>query len=102
MTASSATRPRSHPRRTCVACRTERDKRELVRVVRTPSREVLIDWTGRVAGRGAYLCADGSCWTLALQRDALQRALDVPLPAELIEILGRTDPASVSEVAHGA
>ncbi len=46
-----------------------------------------MDATGRVAGRGAYLCADGSCWTAALARGTLQRALETPLPAELREHL---------------
>jgi predicted RNA-binding protein YlxR (DUF448 family) len=47
----------------------------------------MIDETGRVAGRGAYLCRDGGCWTTALGRGALGRALGAPLPAELREAL---------------
>jgi predicted RNA-binding protein YlxR (DUF448 family) len=66
-----------------VACRTSRQKREFVRIVRTPAGEVVMDPTGRLAGRGAYLCADGSCWHVALAKGALQRALATPLPAEL-------------------
>jgi len=69
--------------RTCVACRTARQKRDLVRVVRTPDGRVLLDETGRLAGRGAYLCADGSCWRNALDKGTVQRALGVPLPEEL-------------------
>jgi predicted RNA-binding protein YlxR (DUF448 family) len=69
--------------RTCVGCRTERAKRELVRIVRLPSGDVVMDSTGKLSGRGAYLCADGTCWTLALRRGALERALAVPLPSEL-------------------
>jgi predicted RNA-binding protein YlxR (DUF448 family) len=42
-----------------------------------------IDETGRAPGRGAYLCADGTCWQAAVQRNALGRALEVPVPAEL-------------------
>jgi predicted RNA-binding protein YlxR (DUF448 family) len=66
-----------------VACRTTSAKRELVRIVRTPDGRVVSDPTGRLPGRGAYLCADGSCWGRALQRGALSRALGVPLPAAL-------------------
>ena len=47
----------------------------------------MIDETGRVAGRGAYLCRDAGCWTTALGRGALGRALEAPLPAELREAL---------------
>ena len=42
-----------------------------------------LDASGRLAGRGAYLCADGSCWTTALKKRAIERALGVELPAEL-------------------
>ena len=48
---------------------------------------VTIDETGRLAGRGAYLCRDAGCWTTALERGALGRALEAPLPAELRESL---------------
>lgn len=75
--------PRRYPTRTCVACRTERQKRELVRVVRAPDGSVDLDRTGKAAGRGAYLCADGSCWSNALKKKSIERALSVTLPAEL-------------------
>ena len=54
--------PRPIPTRSCVACRTARPKRELVRVVRTPGGAMVLDETGRAAGRGAYLCRDAACW----------------------------------------
>ena len=75
--------PRRFPVRTCVACRTERQKREFVRVVRAPDGTVSIDTTGRANGRGAYLCADGSCWAVALKKKAVERALGVALPADV-------------------
>lgn len=80
---SAHTQPRRYPTRTCVACRTERQKRDLVRVVRAPDGSVAIDSTGKAAGRGAYLCADGSCWTAALKKKSIERALSTPLPPEL-------------------
>ncbi len=48
---------------------------------------MIIDETGRVAGRGAYLCRDAGCWTLAAERGALGRALAAPVPPELREAL---------------
>jgi predicted RNA-binding protein YlxR (DUF448 family) len=54
-----------------------------VRLVRRADGEVVMDETGRQPGRGAYLCADASCWSLALRRSALQRALRAPLPTGL-------------------
>jgi predicted RNA-binding protein YlxR (DUF448 family) len=58
-----------------------------VRIVRTPDGRVVLDETGRVAGRGAYLCRDGACWKLALERGAITRALNVPVPPALREAL---------------
>ena len=75
--------PRRYPTRTCVACRTERQKRDLVRVVRAPDGTVALDRSGKAPGRGAYLCADGSCWSGALKKKAIERALSTVLPFEL-------------------
>jgi predicted RNA-binding protein YlxR (DUF448 family) len=70
------------PQRTCVACRTVRPKRELVRIVRTPEGAVIVDETGKRSGRGAYLCRRRDCWEMALARRQLERALKVTLTAE--------------------
>jgi uncharacterized protein len=48
---------------------------------------VTIDETGRLAGRGAYLCRQAGCWTTALEKGALGRALETTLPQELRESL---------------
>jgi uncharacterized protein len=63
------------PLRKCVACQEMMPKKELIRVVRTPEEEVLIDLTGKKSGRGAYLCGKVSCFTLAKKSKALDRAL---------------------------
>jgi len=81
---------RRAPTRSCVACRTSRDKRELLRIVRTPDGAVRADAGGRIAGRGAYVCRDTSCISLAISRGTLARALDIPVPAELLEELAAT------------
>lgn len=72
---SKGGRPKHVPERTCVACRSTRPKRELVRLVRLPTGTVEVDLTGRKAGRGAYLCANAACWELGLKKDRLARAL---------------------------
>jgi len=90
--------PRRYPTRTCVGCRTERQKRELVRIVRAPDGTVSLDPTGRAAGRGAYLCADGSCWSVALKKNSLERALAVPLPTELRDRLVQGDPFTLGGI----
>jgi hypothetical protein len=85
---SKQSRRRKHvPQRVCVACRTPRPKRQLVRIVRTPEEEVVIDETGKRNGRGAYLCSQRSCWETALARRQLERALRVTLTTETVDQL---------------
>jgi hypothetical protein len=80
---SKRTRKRKRiPQRTCVACRTVRPKRELVRIVRTPEGHVDVDETGKQNGRGAYLCPQVSCWERAVSKGQLNRALRANLSEE--------------------
>jgi uncharacterized protein len=73
-----------------------------VRIVRTPAGEMRLDVTGRAHGRGAYLCADPACWQLAVTRDALERALSIPMNAELRERLVHGDLVSLHGGRHGS
>jgi len=70
-----------------VACRTVRPKADLQRIVRTPDGAVVVDDTGRVAGRGAYVCRSGDCLARALEKGALGRALKTSLPVETRDAL---------------
>jgi uncharacterized protein len=80
---------RRPPSRSCVGCRAVRDKRELTRIVRTPDGRVVLDPSGRLAGRGAYLCDDPACREAAMKKSALSRALAAPVPEALrAELLG--------------
>jgi uncharacterized protein len=74
--------PRHIPQRSCVACRTVQDKKALVRLVRTPDGEILIDPTGKMGGRGAYVCPRPDCLRAAQKRKSLDRAFKAPVPAE--------------------
>lgn len=76
------------PTRTCVACRTARPKQELRRIVRTPDGSIVADATGKLAGRGAYVCPDTDCLTIAIKKGALSRALETPLPPTFVEDIG--------------
>jgi predicted RNA-binding protein YlxR (DUF448 family) len=75
------------PQRTCIACRTTRAKKELVRIVSPAEGGIEIDLTGKRNGRGAYLCAKRSCWDQALKTGALTRALRVNLEDEDLDSL---------------
>ncbi|MCW5882388.1 MAG: YlxR family protein [Anaerolineae bacterium] len=74
------------PQRTCVGCRQSQGKRVMVRVVRTPEAGVVIDPTGKRAGRGAYICADPPCWEAAL-KGRLEHALKTTLTPDEREML---------------
>jgi len=80
MTAKPAKPVKHVPQRTCVGCHTVRAKRTLVRVVRTPEG-VMVDPTGKLNGRGAYLHNSRSCWERGLS-GALKNALKVDLTTE--------------------
>ncbi len=66
------------PQRTCIACRTVTDKRNLVRIVNT-GETVEVDPTGRKNGRGAYLCRSPRCWETVLKKGSLGHALRTSL-----------------------
>ena len=70
------------PRRTCVACREIGSKRELVRIVRKPEGGVEVDTTGKLAGRGAYLCKAKACWAMAIKGRQLEHALKTTISDE--------------------
>ena len=70
-------------------CRSSKDKRELLRIVRTPAGNVVFDATGKANGRGAYVCRDDECITGAVERGGLRRALEVDVPISLAAELRR-------------
>ena len=80
-------RPRKIPMRMCVGCREMKPKKELLRVVRTPEGEVLIDLTGKRSGRGAYICASSACLNKARKQRQLERAFECAVDAAAYEAL---------------
>lgn len=79
--------PKKIPLRQCVGCREHREKPQLVRVVRSPEGEIALDLRGKLPGRGAYICPDPQCLKRAVKSRALERALNVPIPPEVMETL---------------
>ena len=78
---------RKVPMRKCVGCGEMKSKKELIRVLRTPEGEILLDATGRKNGRGAYLCASRDCLAKAEKNRGLQRSLGGAVPEEVYERL---------------
>ena len=87
------------PMRMCVGCREMKEKRELVRVVRKPEGGVAVDATGKMSGRGAYLCRSTACLERARKIRAIERALDVRLDDELFAQLEK-EIIAVDERQH--
>ena len=77
------------PMRKCLGCMQSFPKKDLIRVVRTPENEVLIDLVGKKSGRGAYLCKDKACLKKAVKAKRLQNNLEAEISEELIESLSK-------------
>lgn len=83
------------PQRQCVGCRTMKDKKSLLRLVKTPEGEILPDATGKKSGRGAYVCPNSECLKKARKSRALERALETAIPDEVYEALAQQMEASL-------
>lgn len=75
------------PQRSCVVCRTKKDKNELIRIVRNQANEINIDESGKKPGKGAYICDSIECLEKGIKSKALKRALEVEIPEEIYENL---------------
>lgn len=75
------------PQRMCVGCQEMKNKKELLRVVRTPDEAIILDKTGKQAGRGAYVCNNEECFTKAFKEKRLERALKQKINPEIYEQL---------------
>ena len=75
------------PMRQCVGCRTSRDKRDLIRVVRTPEGDIQLDFKGKMNGRGAYVCKCKDCLEKAIKNKGLERAFKEAIPTSVYDSL---------------
>ena len=71
------------PQRQCMGCRERKEKRQMIRVVRTPEGNVTLDFGGKMNGRGAYICPNPECLKKALRSKALDRSLEVTIPEDV-------------------
>lgn len=77
--------PRKLPVRMCAGCGEHKLKKELVRVVRTPEGEILLDLTGKKSGRGAYVCPSAACLAKARRAKRIERALGCAISEEVYD-----------------
>lgn len=77
------------PMRQCVGCNEMKNKKEMMRVLRTADGSIELDTTGKKNGRGAYLCMTKECLTKARKNKGLERSFKMKIPDELYENMER-------------
>ena len=83
------------PQRQCLGCREMKDKKALIRVVRSPEGAISLDFKGKASGRGAYVCPDAQCLKKAVKARALERAFSCQIPPEIYDRLEQEMEAGV-------
>ena len=80
-------KPSKIPQRQCLGCREMNNKKDLIRVVRSPEGEISLDFKGKKPGRGAYVCPAAGCLAKARKSRSLERAFAAAIPAEVYDQL---------------
>lgn len=75
------------PQRTCMGCNAKKDKKELIRIVKNKSGEINIDKTGKMQGRGAYICNDIKCLESVIKSKRLEKTLEICINEEVYQKL---------------
>ena len=78
------------PSRTCIGCGTQKSKTELIRIVKTQSGEIKLDKTGKLPGRGAYICDISECLNLAIRSKKLEKTFETKIEESVYESLKNT------------
>ncbi len=77
------------PERQCVGCGEMKSKKEMMRVLKTPEDEIILDVTGKKNGRGAYLCKSRECLQQARKNKGLERSFKMSIPSDVYDSLER-------------
>ena len=75
------------PQRTCMGCNEKKDKKELIRIVKNNKNEISIDRTGKLDGRGAYICDNIECLEKVIKSKRLEKVFDYKISDEIYENL---------------
>ena len=73
------------PMRRCVGCMESKPKKELIRIVGEGEHDLKIDATGKVNGRGVYLCPKGDCFAMARKKRAISRSLEMEISSQVLD-----------------
>ena len=71
------------PARTCMACNEQKEKNELLRIVKSKDGIIDVDLTGKKSGRGAYICKNEACLDKIIKSKRLERVLEIQIPEEV-------------------
>ncbi|MDD3253511.1 MAG: YlxR family protein [Lachnospiraceae bacterium] len=75
------------PQRQCIGCGEMKNKKEMMRILKTPEGEFVLDATGRKNGRGAYVCPSMDCLKKAIKSRGLERSFKMAIPKDVYETL---------------
>lgn len=75
------------PQRQCVGCKELKNKKDMIRILKTSDEEFVIDITGKKNGRGAYICQSEACLDKAITNKGLERSFKTVIPSEIYESL---------------
>ena len=75
------------PQRQCIGCREMKNKPDMIRVIRTPEGEIRIDATGRMNGRGAYICRSTDCLSKARKARRLEKSFSCKIEESVYEVM---------------
>ena len=75
------------PERKCAGCGEHFPKSTLIRIVRTPEGQIVLDATGKISGRGAYICKSATCLNKAIKSSRIDRSLETSVPKDVYERL---------------
>ncbi|MDR1687640.1 MAG: YlxR family protein [Clostridiales bacterium] len=78
---------RKIPLRKCTGCQEMKEKKQLIRVVKSENEGFSLDFTGKKSGRGAYVCPDVSCLEKARKQKGLERSFECAVPPEIYDML---------------
>ena len=78
---------KSLPQRTCMGCNTQKNKKDLIRIVKNKEGVISIDRTGKAQGRGAYICDNIECLNKVIKSKRLEKVLDIKISEEIYENL---------------
>ncbi len=78
---------KKQPQRTCMGCNTKKDKKELVRIVKNKEGQISVDKTGKMEGRGAYICDNIECLEKTIKNKKLEKSFEMQISKEIYDNL---------------